>query len=230
MKVLCIGDSLCLPRDGVKYEQTWIYKLKRRYASLDFICLFQRMLTTNCLKEQGNLTKGDLSTYYNPDFVILQLGICDCAPRYINDQKPFIKGFLQFMSLIGMNTFFWKVIKTIRKRKPECVYVKPQVFRKNLLNYINILENINTKCCIIIKICTPSRSVQIKSPYLLQNVCEYNAIIDEIQENFPDFVKVVNPLHNGDEMLYVDGYHTNEAGAELVFNSISEVFSKYGIL
>lgn len=46
MKVLCIGDSLSLPRDGLHYKHTWFSRLKEKYNWIDFSCVFERGLTT----------------------------------------------------------------------------------------------------------------------------------------------------------------------------------------
>lgn len=46
VKVLCVGDSLGLPRDGVTYENTWFYKIKIKYPNYDFIYKFKRSLTS----------------------------------------------------------------------------------------------------------------------------------------------------------------------------------------
>ena len=53
MKVLAIGDSLSLPGHLNRYEDTWIYKLKKSFSEFDFITFFQRGLTTDVLVTMG---------------------------------------------------------------------------------------------------------------------------------------------------------------------------------
>tara|TARA_B110001452_G_scaffold119986_1_gene99552 strand:+ start:11406 stop:11687 length:282 start_codon:yes stop_codon:yes gene_type:complete len=93
MRVLCIGDSTSLPGRSNKYEDTWIFKLKKRYTNWDFITFFKRALTTNVLIEMGggdenypNPEGADCLEHYLPDKVIIQLGIVDCAPRLLNNK------------------------------------------------------------------------------------------------------------------------------------------------
>lgn len=94
MKVLCIGDSTSLPGRSNKYEDTWLFKLKKRHQDWDFITFFQRGITTNILSEMGggeenydNPVGADCLEHYLPDKVIIQLGIVDCAPRLIKENK-----------------------------------------------------------------------------------------------------------------------------------------------
>ena len=134
MKVLCISDSLGLPRDGVSYEETWFYKLITRFPHVHFISKFQRLQTTSVLKEK------DYSSYYHPDIVIMQLGICDCAPRIIlqNDLKWLLLE--RILNRINKN-LFWKLIKKYKKRSADVVMVSPEKFRGNISRYFDNLIN-----------------------------------------------------------------------------------------
>ena len=41
-----IEEALAMPRDNVKYESTWFYKLSHAYKDIDFIPKLQRHLTS----------------------------------------------------------------------------------------------------------------------------------------------------------------------------------------
>jgi len=94
-KVLCIGDSLCLPGHLNKYEGTWFCKIKEQFPELDFISFFKRQLTTDILVSMGGGESGvdkwlkgaDCLEAYLPDVIKLQLGIVDCAPRLFFRKK-----------------------------------------------------------------------------------------------------------------------------------------------
>ena len=79
IKILCIGDSLTLPRNGVNYEDTWFYLIKQNFLNFEFISSFKRAITSNILNEHDSLE------LYSPDYAIIQLGIVDCAPRLIKE-------------------------------------------------------------------------------------------------------------------------------------------------
>ena len=84
-KVIIITDSVGMPRDELKYEDTWIYMLKNTFKNHDFIDKSARGSTTARLVTEGGSGIDTLETY-NPDIVILQLGITECAPRLF--KKP----------------------------------------------------------------------------------------------------------------------------------------------
>ena len=93
MRVLCVGDSLGLPRKGCPYEKTWFFKLAKKYPNIEFVDYFKRGLV---LTETVNLYNM-YYTDYKPDIVIIQTGICDCAPRYLNSNKLFWKLLLNLL-------------------------------------------------------------------------------------------------------------------------------------
>ncbi|HON16100.1 MAG TPA: hypothetical protein PLA51_06445, partial [Spirochaetota bacterium] len=79
-KLLIITDSVSMPRPGIPYESTWIYKLKKEFPNLDIIDKAARGSTSMRLVTEGG-GGVDLLETYMPDIVILQIGITECAPR-----------------------------------------------------------------------------------------------------------------------------------------------------
>lgn len=225
MKVLCVGDSLGLPREEVRYEETWFYRLKQDHPSDDFIYKFKRSLTSRDLVGTSRRDYlGDYSVYYKPDIVIAQFGICDCAPRYINDNKPVWMGLKFLFRKLHLESFFWKTVKTFFKRSAKCVYVPFDEFRDNVNKYVDILENIGTvKKVIFIKIGMPGEGPQKSSPNLVGNVKKYNSVFDELSLKKPSFVYTVMPLNEPDDSYYIDGYHTNAQGFDLVYNALKDI-------
>ena len=132
MRVLCVGDSLGLPRKGCPYEKTWFFKLAKKYPNIEFVDYFKRGLV---LTETVNLYNM-YYTDYKPDIVIIQTGICDCAPRYLNSNKLFWKLLLNLLGHLGFESYFWKIIKFIFSRRENCVYTKVDVFSQLYRNLI----------------------------------------------------------------------------------------------
>lgn len=216
MKVLCISDSLGLPRDGVSYEETWFYKLTTRFPHVHFISKFQRLQTTSVLKEK------DYSSYYHPDIVIMQLGICDCAPRIIlqNDFKWLLLE--RVLNRINKN-LFWKLIKKYKKRSPDVVMVTPEKFRGNVSSYFdNLINQEHVKRIIVIKIGTSgSEKLKKSSPFLRDNIEKYNHIYEEYASKSNGIVSVVDPLDSMKEEDFVeDGYHVNGKGNTKIFEEL----------
>lgn len=210
-KVLCISDSLALPRDGVAYEETWLYKIKQQLP-LDYIPLFQRFRNTDFLQNQN-----DSLLYYMPDIVVVQLGICDCAPRYVRTKS--------LLSLLGgkipgfMQSAFWKIIKTIFKRNKRRTDVSVAKFKSNIQNYIDLCQKNHVKHIVFILIGVPSQKTVEHNPYILDNVEQYNKIILESVKNSA-IACTIAPLADGNDNNYIDGYHCNDKGHSLVANRL----------
>lgn len=223
MKILCIGDSLGLPRDGCTYEETWLYLLSRKYSQHDFIGQFAGgRLINSALSAFNNCFR-----YYSADITILQLGICDCAPRYLNDNKFLPRVTIRFFEKIGLESLFWKIVKK-HPRRPSCVYTKPDVFYKTYNNLVSgILKNGGR--LIIVKIGRGNDNIIKSSPYFNSNVDRYNELLDFIIKEHPN-IYVVNPLQKIEEdMVVADNYHCAAKGMEKVFDSLSEVLNEIGL-
>lgn len=216
MRVFCISDSLGLPRPGVSYEDTWYYMLQKEYPSIEFYPFFIRRTTTDSLK----LIFSDYVDYFNPNLVIVQLGICDCAPRIINNNKLFWKAYFGVWSLLGATNFAWKIVKTLYGRNnPSRVEVSCDKFRDNIQSFVRNCSEKNIKV-LYVKIGRPSSSIHERSPYLGDNISLYNSCIDSIMDNN---MSTVNPLLAGDGVDYIeDGYHTSKKGSVKVFESIRD--------
>jgi len=124
MKIMCIGDSMGLPREHVKYEETWVSRIKNEFSKVDFLINCQRSQTTNVLKSI------DCLEYYNPEIVIIQLGIVDCAPRILNRNTLFYKILSRLPNSI--QTKIWGVVKKVKKRSVNTVDVDEKKFEDNL--------------------------------------------------------------------------------------------------
>ncbi len=220
MKILCIGDSMGLPREGVCYSDTWIKKMKDAFPQHDFISCFTRGML---MKDAFNNLNFDYKNY-DVDGYILQTGICDCSPRYINDKKFFWKAIISIVKKLKLEPFFWRLIKFFFKRDPKCVYTASEDFRKIFDYFITNLA-VCGKFVIIIKIGKVSPSVLTRNPYINIKVDEYNCIIDDITQNMGNNVITINPLEDVSEELFVDGYHCNSKGMEVVFNHLKEAYS-----
>lgn len=219
MKILCIGDSLGLPREECAFEETWISLLRNKYPQHTFIGQF----------EGGRLIDSALSAfngyyrYYGADIVILQLGVCDCAPRYVNEKKAFNRMIRKTFYSLGLSDLYWKIVK-IRARRPDCVNTPPDVFKNQ---YGQLIDNIiaEGRCVIVIKIGHGAQSVINSSPFFNSNVDRYNAIIDKLI-GAREKVYNVDPLNLVNEELFVDGYHCNAKGMEKVYELLCKVIDK----
>ena len=215
MKILCVGDSLGLPREDVVYEDTWFCKLKNYFLKHDFYEHFERGLLISTALDNF----GSYYVFYHPDIVIIQTGICDCAPRYINEKKLKVKIIKAIFEKLGMINLFWKIVKS-GGRKPTCVDTPINVFYDKFEKLVSRFIENGTKRIILVKIGHATNSILERNPFFNQNVDLYNKEIDKITALNNKKITVINPLDKVDETLFVDGYHCNSHGMDLVFDSL----------
>lgn len=210
IKCLCIGDSLALPRDGVLFSETWLYKCQQILS--DFIVFENRSQwaqTTNSLKSTNYLE------YYQPEIVVIHLGIVDCAPRkifesyYIKANSLIIKFFLKYI--------LWKIFN---KRSKLFSIVKEKQYESNIRNYLERCKNNNVKKVILISTCPPAIQFLQKNPSVMAVIEKYNSILYKLHNEY-EFVEYVSPIPNDDKSFYLaDGYHVNIIGHNNIFETI----------
>lgn len=52
-------------------------------------------------------------------------------------------------------------------------------------------------------------------------------LFDELAATYPHLIEVINPLSDGDDRYYVDGYHTNKAGFKRVVNNLQKIITTF---
>lgn len=221
MRVLCIGDSLGLPREGVSYEDTWFYKLKCNYPQTEFVSQFERRL----LIDKAFSNFDSYYIFYPSDIVIIQTGICDCSPRYIIEEKLYVQILKSLCNKLGIIDYFWKIVK-LRGRKENCVYTPINIFSEKFDMLVSKFIDSGVKHIIVVKIGHAAESVTKKSLYFNNNVDKYNDAIDRLRSKYPGVLIVVNPLNDLDDSNYVDGYHCSAKGMNVVYNSLKTELEK----
>ena len=227
LKVLCIGDSLALPGHGNRFEDTWFYKLQEHFTSYVFASYFKRATTMLVLVSEGGgdakFPKGsDCLEFHQPDVVIIQLGIVDCAPRYLKKSSIINKIIERMPSKLKSFSYF--LIKKLTKRSIKKAELSPDQFHHYLEVYLNRCKKNNVKKVILINICSPDETVKQKSPDLIYAIDLYNKIIEEVSAEY-NFTSVVNPLNSNEIDIYEDGYHPNPKGNNLVYNALKTEFT-----
>lgn len=219
-KILCISDSLGLSRPGVYYSHTWISMLKERMPDKDFIPLFRRSGTTDMLSDWDY---GEFLSFYNPEEVILQLGICDCSPRYMRTTSLVYRVMNKMPGII--QKIFWKIYKLFVKRTVNRTDVPASRFRENIENYLGHCLKNGVKRVIILKIAQPGPKMVNANPLVVQTIAQFNEIYDDISRKW-QFVTLIDPLNIPEDTYYVDGYHANQAGNGRVAGELEDLLKK----
>ena len=222
-KVLCIGDSLVLPREEVKYEETWYYLLKEKYNQCDFTCYLTRAL----LMPMTNDLFHNYYQYYCPDIVIWESGITDSAPRYFQRSKRLWKWALGISTILKCENLFWKNIKKYRTRDPKYADTSLKDFEYYAeLLVKNFIKN-GVKKIVLLAIEPVALTTQVKSPLWMDNIRKYNEVYEKLAEKYSDYVILISPKKNAtDDCFIKDGYHPNAKGMRLAFEGIDETFNK----
>ena len=162
----------------------------------------------------------DCLEFYNPHYIILQLGIVDCAPRLLYPtEKVLVSKLPQYARKI-----YIKGIKKLRSRNKMNTVISKNAFETNLIMYLKRCSKLNVHKVIAIKIAVPDARMVSKNPEIVENVISFNSVYHNMTKEF-DFLRVIDPLDSRkyDYSIFQDGYHPNQIGHELVFNSLAAV-------
>lgn len=221
-RVLCIGDSLSLPRENVCYEHTWFSLIKDDFPNLEFVDYFKRGLTID-------MTESLFLSYYQfycPSVVIWESGLVDCAPRIINTTKLSWMILLKLSKLLHFEDIFWKIVKSIFHRTSNCVFTPIKEFEYYSEKLIQNFINIGVDKIIILKIEKLGSIADRKSKFWMNNICKYNDVFEKLQTKYKDNVILISPKDNATDDCYIeDGYHCNAKGMQMTRDGIKDVLN-----
>lgn len=218
MRILCLGDSLALPRKGCSYSDSWIAKLKSDFPQCDFITDFKGGMLIKDAYHSWN----SYMQFSEADICIIQEGICDCAPRYVNEDAFFWKYTIRLLEIIGISSFFWRIVK-MGKRRPSCTCTSRSVFENKYRLLLSSMFDRGIKTVIIVKIGHGAPSIINKSEFFNKNVDEYNSIFEKLKLDFIGKIVLIDPLNIVEDNMFVDGYHCNAEGMNVVYEDLKNV-------
>lgn len=166
-KILIFSDSSGLARpfpEVVKYEETWINKLSQTYK-VHQIALGGA--TTKDLYAQMQYAK-----MFEPDIVIVQCGLADCAPRAMSKLENELINNFGFTRKIVKKIIGPKSLDFLRKKR-NVTYIKKNIFEWYVKKFF---ENFKDKLYWI-EIIKPLPEYENKIPGLTKNVEEYNQVL-----------------------------------------------------
>ena len=223
-RILIITDSISMPRQEVKYEDTWIYLLKNKFIDFDIIDRPARGSTSMRLIQEGGGGL-DLLELYMPDRVIIQMGLAESAPRLFR-KDGFEKKFINTWLPAKIRDDYVKAIKEKRGRNPEFTDVPPELFRNNIFNYAERCRKLNVNL-VIFKLLRPTDLFISKSPFIKQNIDRSNNIFEEAAAEFEN-ITLIDPINTELDInaLSLDELHVNREGHKLFFKAVENYFKK----
>ncbi|WP_346316647.1 SGNH/GDSL hydrolase family protein [Chitinophaga sp. YIM B06452] len=210
MKIVILTDSLGLPRqvpEAVDIEDTYIEKLRKKYKDLTIISLSIGGATISLMREQYfNYLKP-----INPDLVIIQAGIVDCAPRALKKWE---------LALINSNrltksiysTLFKKHTHSLRKYR-RVTYTPLQEFESIAKNfYLSLGEKLAWVGII------PARNeYEQQLPGIAENINKYNDILRTLLPS-----GLIDTCEMPAEGIMSDHHHINAIGHQFIFTKICD--------
>lgn len=194
-KILVFTDSLGLSREvpeKCSYENTWPVLLKNYGYIVNQVSIGGA--TSTDLANQCHYQKS-----FDPDFVIVQVGIVDCAPRFMTRKE---------MNFVAINSFLEKVTFKLLARNSvrnfrNVTYTTPKQFKHNLEKIQNSFKG---KEVLFIEIMPALDGYENLLPKINSKIIEYNKIIESFNSlKTKDFEKT---------HIMSDYHHLSEKGHE----------------
>lgn len=204
MRILILTDSLGLPRfkpERVTYDEIWPVLIRDNKFQIETFSV-------------GGWSSFDFLTYikyysaFKPDILIIQVGIVDCAPRFVTKKEKF---FIENLPLVGKRLLGYANKKWIRKIR-NITYVNPQEFKNNIDLIIRAFPSLQNTFLIEI---VGSKEYEHILPGVNFNISKYNEILKSIPNS--SFIQ-----YKKNNILMSDHHHINAHGHILLSKKIKE--------
>lgn len=229
LRIVAIADSLSMPRPpkhgspGTRWEETWPKVLERLlreiHPSSEVINAGKRSRTAEDLEAR------ELVGFIEPDIIILQIGIVDCAPRVFSRRQR------QIVSLAPerLRNFIIRQRSANRfrltARNPlQKVYTKPAAFERALRTFRDYVEKRSpTPRVLVLPVLVDERLAKKSSGYLT-NASLYNGILARVWGDAFIPPAEFSRMHT-DDFFLEDGQHLTPSGnrriAELLYARVT---------
>lgn len=206
-RILILGDSLTLPRavpQTCKYDDTWPAMLRAGFhvhqVSIGGATIVDLYRQVEYHKE------------YNPDIVILQAGIVDCAPRALTKfERDLVRKFWGIRSIVKI---LLKKYSRWFRRWRKISYTSPTQYSR----YIQLIKNnFSDKKIIALGIMPVRKQYEYLLPGITDRVAVYNQILE--REFGPWYIDC--GLFS-DQCLMEDHIHLTPYGHEQILAKITE--------
>lgn len=222
MNILFLTDSLGYPRvDGAetKASETWTYSIRDLLEANDstYSCYFdmKTMRTTSSLLDE---IKNHILSY-EPDLIVLQIGIVDCYPRSLTrfESQVFSRiPIFKHISKYFVKKFYKQLIST-----RNITYVNQKDFKTNLKVIKSYFPNVQW---LVVPIAPASDEYKKINPLIESNINKYNQIL---KENFSeDFLKNLYNTKHTQPIFLDDNHHLSKYGHALVRDYVIEEIYK----
>lgn len=205
-RILILSDSLALPRNKPEttfVEDTYPYLLKNHFEV--YQCSIGGGLVGDLLKQSFYYSQ------YQPDIVILQSGIVDCAPRAYSMREESMFKYYKVFGLVRnvlSKTITTRKIRSIRKK----VWTKLKDYKSGLNGIIKYFPDATFYA---LSILPASEDYENLVPGINKNVNLYNNVLKDIFDT--NFISLSEIPSNG---IMSDYHHLTKEGHMFVYQKI----------
>lgn len=195
MKLLLITDSLGLPRNTpelVKYNETWCGILSNEFD------IHQCSIGGGTISKL--LSQLEYLKMYEPDRIIIQSGIVDCAPRALSEVENYLLNKYKLTSKL-LRWGSGRLIPLLRKRGKT--YTSIDKFQRAVKRFKSEFG----EKLYWIGIVPPSKDYEKKIPGISKNILAYNQLLKkELGHNLIDITRLKS------DCIMPDFIHLNTRG------------------
>lgn len=214
---------MCMPRDfdNIPLETTYPYKLAQAFPEL---MVFNRAVRANTFVRQMNeMTIHDDLTSLKPDYVLVNIGMADCAPRLFTLRQNKVLNIMPGFVNKPIIKFYSKNRIFFTRRFPK-VYVPQEVFAAKSRQLFEKARQTRAKL-IIIGIAPVRKALLDRSHGFEQNIITYNDLLKKNLEKGDQFIDVFSIL-NPELDILPDGFHLTVTGNQAVFEEARKALQK----
>ncbi len=221
-RLVILSDSLSMPRpdESLLYEETYPYLLQQELGNN--VEVINRGKRANTIQEQSldQCVYDDIIFFY-PKYVVIQLGIVDCAPRLFS--KRFGKYVIGNIKPLFLREF---VIKQFSKRRIFFTkhfprqYVPISKFSYWYDYLLNVVKEFGSTP-ILVNIARTSPENDRRSYGFIQHINKYNKIIEEAAHRYNAILIDMYAVSETSDVLLDDGIHYNKLGSKILAKEIA---------
>ena len=218
--ILLLGDSLGMPtgKDEITYEDTYPYLLSQKLNNFEVISRHRR--TNDTSKQLVYQAIFDDIEMINSNYMVVHLGIVDCAPRVFSRFQNAAIGVLPNIITKHVLNFISKHRYTITRLFPK-TYVSKQMYNSNLEKFVQISKEHNITL-IFIEILQTSEANNRKSYNFKKNIMEYNKVLESIIMKYN--IKLIK--YDSKNYLLDDGIHITKEANMYLADEISKLIKE----
>lgn len=210
-KILVITDSLGLPRPApevVEYEQTWVYMLSQQSQ------VWQHSSGGSTIREL--YSQIEYFKMFNPDIVIIQSGIVDCAPRAMSKFENEFINKVWLTKKLAKKFLKEKTLNFLR-RKRSCFYTSAYDYEK----FVNLFKKAFSDKLYWVGIVPANAGYEKKIPGITLQIEKYNKILNRNLSG-----KFINSDNLTEKDVMSDFIHLTVSGHLSVFENIKKQILK----